>query len=437
MNEALPRFQTQPASQGSPAAELPTQLVEHFFRHESGRLVSSLARVFGLRNLDLVEDVVQSSLVEALHTWRVQGGPRIPRAGCIGSLATRSWMRCAARHAAAHRPGLGTLAAARDRAAIRRPFPRLGDRGQPAPDDLRLLPPGAGSREPDRPDAQVALRLQQRRDRARTARVRGDRQEANPAPRQQLIEQGVDLSVPAADELAGRLDSVHQCLYLLFNEGYAASSGDAVIRLDLCEEAARLCHLLCEQTHCHSPATFALLALMLFHAARFKARIDAEGRLLLLEDQDRSRWNHDLIARARWLLDESATGKTISTFHLEAGIAMLHSTAPNFHQTNWPEILRLYDSLIRIQPSPIYQLNRAIVLAHMEGPAAGIRAIQKLAGDASLRQYHLVDATLGELYRRAGDMVRAQASGARTRRHPVGRRARVARAPTGHLRQYC
>ena len=226
--------------------------------------------------------------------------------------------------------------------------------------------------------------------------------------RQQLIEQGVDLSVPAIEELADRLDSVHQCLYLLFNEGYAASSGDAVIRLELCEEAARLCHLLCGHAHSRSPATFALLALMFFHAARFEARTDAQGRLLLLEDQDRSKWNQDLIARARWFLDQSAEGKMISPFHLEAGIAMLHSTAPSFARTDWKEILKLYDVLINMHNSPIYELDRAIVLAHLEGPAAGIRAIESLAGEHSLRHYHLVDATLGELYRRAGDMARAR-----------------------------
>ncbi len=226
--------------------------------------------------------------------------------------------------------------------------------------------------------------------------------------RLQLVEQSVDLSVPAANELTARLDSVHQCLYLLFNEGYAASSGDAVVRLDLCEEAARLCHLLCGHTRSRSAATFALLALMLFHAARFEARTDAQGRLLLLEDQDRSKWNQDLIARARWFLDQSAAGKIISTFHLEAGIAFLHSAAPSFAQTDWPEILKLYDVLIRIQPSPIYQLNRAIVLAHLNGPAAGIQAIESIAGDPSLRHYYLVDATLGELHRRAGDMTRAR-----------------------------
>ena len=216
------------------------------------------------------------------------------------------------------------------------------------------------------------------------------------------------LSVPAADVLADRLDAVHQCLYLLFNEGYAASSGDALVRVDLCEEAARLCHLLCGHAHSRSPTTFALLALMLFHAARFEARTDSLGRLLLLEDQDRTKWNQDLITRARWFLDKSAEGKTVSTFHLEAGIAMLHSTAPSFAQTQWPEILRLYDVLVRLRPSAIYQLNRAIALAHMEGPASGIRVIESLLSDPSLRRYHLVDATLGELYRRAGDIPRAR-----------------------------
>jgi len=222
--------------------------------------------------------------------------------------------------------------------------------------------------------------------------------------KQQLIDEQVELSVPRAEELAARLDSVHQCLYLLFNEGYAASSGDAAIRGDLCEEAARLCHLLCGQPHCCSPSTFALLALMLFHAARFDARTDAEGRLLLLEDQDRSKWDAALIGRARNFLDHAARGQQISTYHLQAGIALLHCSAADFAQTDWPGILKLYDILLRMDASPIYRLNRAIVLAHIDGPRAGIDAIHPLTNDQSLRHYHLVDAALGELHRRAGDL---------------------------------
>ena len=152
----------------------------------------------------------------------------------------------------------------------------------------------------------------------------------------------------------------------------------------------------------------ALFALMLFHAARFDARTDADGRLLLLEDQDRSKWNADLLARASYYLNCSAEGERISAYHLEAGIAMLHCSATSFAETNWPEILRLYDMLVRVDPSPIVRLNRAIAIAHLEGPAAGIRIIEQLVGSELLRGYHLVDAALGELHRRSGHLLEAR-----------------------------
>jgi RNA polymerase sigma factor (sigma-70 family) len=408
MNQPSPRFDARPAAESPPAAEPAAQLVEHFFRHESGRLVSVLARVFGLRNLDLVEDMVQSALVEALQAWRVHGVPDNPSA----------WMHRVARNkvvdALRHRDTLLRLAPgwARLRPLACEPqFDDLFLDSQIEDSQLRLI--FACCHPALARENQIALTLKSLCGFSNLEIARGllvteeTVKKRIQRARQQLVEQGVDLSVPTTEELADRLDSVHHCLYLLFNEGYAASSGDAAIRLDLCEEAARLCHLLCGHAHSRSPATFALLALMLFHAARFEARTDAHGRILLLEDQDRAKWNPDLIARARWFLDQSAAGKTISTFHLEAGIAMMHSTASSFAQTDWRAILRLYDLLVSMQPSAIYQLNRAIVLAHLEGPAAGIRVIESLASDPSLRHYHLVDATLGELYRRAGDMVRA------------------------------
>src|SRR5262249_46663575 len=156
----------------------------------------------------------------------------------------------------------------------------------------------------------------------------------------------VALDPPPAEELESRLDSVHQVLYLLFNEGYSTSSGESAIREDLCEAAARLCWLLCSQRHCCRPATFALMALMLFHAARLPARLDAAGQVLLMEDQDRSKWDQRLIHRAQELLDQSAEGTTVSAFHLEAGIALLHCTASDYAHTDWAGILRLYDALI-------------------------------------------------------------------------------------------
>jgi RNA polymerase sigma-70 factor (ECF subfamily) len=391
------------------AAEPAAQLVEHFFRHESGRLVSVLARVFGLRNLDLVEDMVQSALVEALQAWRIQGAPENPSA----------WIHRVARNkvvdALRHRETVLRLAPSWSQLRPLATEPAFDDLfldSQIEDSQLRLI--FACCHPALVRENQIALTLKALCGFSNAEIARGlllpeeTIKKRIQRARQQLVEQAVELSVPTSTELADRLDSVHQCLYLLFNEGYAASCGDTAIREDLCEEAVRLCHLLSGHEHCRSPATFALLALMLFHAARFETRTDAQGRLLLLEDQDRRQWNQKLIERAEWYLDLSAEGKSVSPFHLEAGIALLHCTAESFAQTNWSAILQLYDVLIQRQHSAIYILNRAIVLAHLEGPLAGIRVLESLAGNPSLRHYHLYDAALGELYRRARDLPRAR-----------------------------
>jgi RNA polymerase sigma-70 factor (ECF subfamily) len=150
------------------------------------------------------------------------------------------------------------------------------------------------------------------------------------------------------------------------------------------------------------------MALMLFHAARLDARLGPSGFVLLREEQDRERWDHRLIQRAREFLDLSARGTAVSVFHLEAGIALHHCSAKNFGETDWPAILRLYDALIAIHRSPVYLLNRSIVVAQIDGPLAAIRALDEAARDPSLQRYYLFHATLGEFYRRAGDFDRAR-----------------------------
>jgi RNA polymerase sigma-70 factor (ECF subfamily) len=160
--------------------------------------------------------------------------------------------------------------------------------------------------------------------------------------------------------------------------------------------------LLYEHPASTDPETAALLALMLLHASRFDARLDEEGNILLLEEQDRSRWNRDLIERGLHYLSESASGDHLSRYHVEAAIAAQHSLAPSFAETDWPAIVTLYDDLVRIHPSPIHELNRAIAVAQVSGPEAGINAIQEMKELESLEGYHLLHATLGELYRRAG-----------------------------------
>jgi RNA polymerase sigma-70 factor (ECF subfamily) len=388
------------ATQPEPVAPL----VEHFFRHEAGRLVAVLTRLFGWRNFDLVEDMVQATLVDALQAWRVGGVPDNPsgwvhrvarnkildalRRDRIGQRVLGEW----AAGRAAHEEGLDQLFldSEIEDSQLRMIFacchPHLARENQLALTLKALC--GFGNSEIAR-----ALLVTEEAVKKRLQRATRD-----------LIDQQIELDPPPADELAGRLDSVHQVVYLLFNEGYSSSDGERAIRADLCEVAARLCHLLCCQNRFSTPSTNALMALMLFHAARLDARLDQRGAVLLMEEQDRSKWDHRLIGRAQEFLSQSAEGNIISPFHLEAAIACHHCTAKSYAETDWPAILRLYDALLAIHRSPVYLLNRAIVVAHIDGPHAGIGALDEAGQDPALRHYHLFDATLGELYRRAGDL---------------------------------
>ena len=383
-------------------------LVEHFFRREAGRLVSILTRFFGWRNFDLVEEMVQATLVDALQSWRAQGIPENPSAWVhrvaknkvLDSLRRAEIQRRVTREWAANRPasrdGIDDLFldTSIEDSQLRMIFacchPSLSRENQIALTLKSLC--GFGVSEIARallvPEETVKKRLQ---------RATLD-----------LVEERVRLEPPERSQLIERLGVVHQVLYLIFNEGYSCSKGEAAIRTDLCEDAAHLCFMLCSHPDFSTPTTRALMALFLFHAARLDARIDDRGFILLMKDQDRSKWDHRLIRRAEQFLDDSAEGTTISPYHLEAGIAFNHCAAQGHDDTNWPAILVLYDKLIAIAPSPVYLLNRAIVVAEIDGPLAGIRALDEAGGDKSLKNYHLFDAALGEFHRRAGDYERAR-----------------------------
>src|SRR5262245_54988125 len=385
-------------------------LVDHFFRHESGKLAAVLTRVFGLHNLELVEDVVQTALIEALETWKIHGVPENPSA----------WMYRVARNKALD--------------VIRRQH--VSDRLNPEWMSLRetISPPAEIDRlflsheiadsqlrmmftccHPDLPqESQIALTLKTlcgfgTHEIARALLTTDDNVKKRIArAKRKFLESEIAFEVPIGDALKLRLSSVHTVLYLLFNEGYSSSQPHELIRRELCEEAMRLCLLLVDHPVSTNPETAALLALMLLHAARFDARLDESGDILLLEDQDRARWDYELIARGIHYLNQSASGERISRYHLEAAIAAQHSLAPSFAETNWAAILTLYDDLIRVHPSPIHELNRAIAVAQQAGPDAGIKAIQEIQDSSHLEDYHLFHATLGELHRRAGRTVEAR-----------------------------
>ena len=184
-------------------------------------------------------------------------------------------------------------------------------------------------------------------------------------------------------------------LYLLFNEGYNASQGDELIRRDFCEEAVRLTSLLVEHPVGNTPKTHALLALLLFQAARFAARIDSAGEMLLLQDQDRSIWDRRKISHAFSHLDRASSGK-VSEFHIQAGIAACHCAAQNYEATDWEKILMLYDLLFELNDSPVIALNRAVALGRLRGPEAGLTALQQIPDQKTLRNYYLFYAVFAE-----------------------------------------
>jgi RNA polymerase sigma-70 factor (ECF subfamily) len=193
------------------------------------------------------------------------------------------------------------------------------------------------------------------------------------------------------------MDGVLQAVYLLFNEGYKASGGDSLVRADVCHEAIRLGTLLAEHPVGDVPRTHALLALMLLSAARLPARVDDEGDLLLLKDQDRTKWDRAMITRGLFHFARSAAGEEISEYHLQAGIAACHATAPDEAATDWARILAFYDRLIEIDASPVIALNRAVALANTRGAQAGLDAVAEMGGLDKLERYYLLHAVRGDL----------------------------------------
>jgi RNA polymerase sigma-70 factor (ECF subfamily) len=381
-----------------------SHVVEHLFRHEAGKMVAILTRIFGLEHLTLAEDVVQEALARALQTWPFYGVPQNPAA----------WIMRASRNLALD--AVRREKTFRDKEAQ---IVQLMEHENPAPDAL-LFPEQeiADDRlrmmfvccHPQIPaDAQVALALKtlggfSPREISRAFLTT----EAAIAKRlvrakQKIREAKIPFEIPTGEELSRRLDGVLQSLYLLFNEGYKASSGDQLIRTSVCAEAIRLTTLLAQHPAGNEPRTHALLALMLMSAARIPARQDAAGNLLRLQEQDRGAWDQQMIARGMFHLALSAAGSQITEYHLQAGIAACHCTAKDYASTDWRQILAFYDRLMEFDASPVIALNRAVALAEAEGPQAGIAAIRAIKDLKSLESYYLLHAVLGELESRSNN----------------------------------
>ena len=226
--------------------------------------------------------------------------------------------------------------------------------------------------------------------------------------RERLRQGEIETQTPPLESLRSRLPSVHAVIYLLFNEGYLSTHAEHAIRAELCEEAIRLGTLLATHPVGAAPPTFALLALMHVHAARLASRQDATGGLLLLEEQDRSRWDAEHLREGASWLSRAGQGDELTRFHAEAGIAAEHCFAPSFADTRWDEIAELYAMLERIDPSPIHTLNRAVAVAQGRGPQAGLAVLDGVVPPAWLDGHYLWEAVLADLHRRAGNAATAE-----------------------------
>jgi RNA polymerase sigma-70 factor (ECF subfamily) len=384
-------------------------LIEHYFRHEYGRLVAALVRYVGLRELETVEDAVQSALLAALSSWVAHGVPEDPGA----------WLYRVAKNEL-----LGVL---RKDEGHRRILDREADQlgrgdtaeyassafaGEVRDDLLRMLFICCDERIPRDSRLVLALKTLCGFSVAEIA-FRLFTTEANvykrlARARERLREHGVDLQTPPLESLRSRLPSVHAVIYLLFNEGYLSSQADHAIRAELCEEAIRLGTLLAGHPVGAEPATFALLALMHLHAARLASRQDPSGGLLLLEEQDRSLWDGEHLQKGAVWLARAADGDVFTRFHAEAGIAAEHCFAPSFADTRWKEIADLYAMLERIDPSPIHTLNRAVAVAEWQGAEAGLATLDGVVPPAWLEGHYLWEAVLADLHNRATNAALAE-----------------------------
>ncbi|MED5387859.1 MAG: RNA polymerase sigma factor [Pseudomonadota bacterium] len=382
------------------------QRIQHIFTAESRRVLATLIRLLG--DFDLAEDALQEAFIAALRQWPAEGVPDNPRAWLVsaGRFKAIDQLRRRARFDQILHEQAEQLAA---RGVVEMEVESLAIED----DRLRLIftccHPGLAQ------DAQVALTLREVCGLTTEEIARAFLKKA-PTVAQRIVrakakirDAGIPYEVPEGDDLYERLQSVLQVIYLVFNEGYLASAGDQVLRHDLSEEAIRLAELVLALLPNPEPECQGLLALMLLHHARRATRMSADGELILLEDQDRDLWDREEIGRADQLIRRAMLSQGFGPYTLQAAIAAVHALAPSSKDTDWQEIVGLYDLLVQQMPSPVVALNRAVAVSMSEGPASGLDALLPLMKEKTLQQYHLAHAALADMYRRLENREAARA----------------------------
>lgn len=394
-------IQENEGEEGPGAGQSVPVLVEHCFRHAYGLLTARLSRLLGTAHRGVAEDLVQEALMRALRTWPFSGIPHNPVGWlqrtahnlAIDHLRSAGVTRTTPLHEG-HEHGAEPATPPHDPAGLR--------------DDVLIhLVLCSNPILPVKPRLALTLKAVagfsvQEISRALLMKESAVGQMITRAKeRLDLIAE--PFVYPPAAEMGERIESALFVLYLMFTEGHAATSGENHVRQDLCFEAIRLTRLLAAGRNTGTPEVEALAALMLALAARFPARTDANGTPVLLSRQDRTRWNTSMIAAALQHFSRASAGPVLTRYHLEAAIALTHTTAVRYEETDWAHIVEMYDLLIQLEPSPVLALNRVVALSHSRGPSAALEALEAIEHLERLSGYYLLPATLATIYRELGD----------------------------------
>ena len=374
------------------------KLVDHLFRHESGKMVSVLSRVLGLQNLEVAYDIVQDTLLQAMSTWsfvRIPDNPsawlyRVARNKAIDFLRREKKFREISPQYAYLVQSEWTLSPT---------INNLFLDNEIEDSQLRMMFACCHPSIPE--ESQIALTLKTLcglsiSEIAKAFLTNDDTiSKRIYRAKEKIKSERIELIVPSGDELNVRLDAVLKSLYLLFYEGYNSSHPERLIREDLCEEAMRLCLLLTQHSLTGYPRSKALLSLMCFQSSRLNTRLDDKGNIILLKNQERNKWNRSLIRKGFEYIEAAAEPFEVSTFHLEAGIASIHAASPSFEKTDWKSIYHLYQMLYELQPNPVVAMNKAIASAYAISKEKALEELQQIKG---LEKHHLYYASMGEMY---------------------------------------
>jgi RNA polymerase sigma factor (sigma-70 family) len=386
-------------------------LINHLFRYETGKMIAVLTRLFGIHNLELAEDVVQDAFARAAEVWKFNGLPDNPSAWLMQTAKNKA-IDIIRRERYKKEFAKDLTYQLQSEYTTSQTIQQVFLEHEIQDSQLRMIFTCCHPQLTD--EDQIALTLKtisgfsiQEIANALLSSVAAINKRLFRA-KQYIRENNIQFEIPLQKGLQARLENVLRALYLIFNEGYNSSHREKLIRKDLCEEAMRLCMLLTEHSYTKQPSCFALLSLICFQSSRLDARINEEGEIILLNEQNRSKWNWALIERGFYFLDEAAFGEEVSEYHIEAAIASFYSAAKTYEEIDWKNILAFYDALMKKNFSPVIQLNRAIVLSKIDSPQKAIDAVMQISKiESFLETHYLFNATLGELYAANSDKTKA------------------------------